>query len=105
MESPLFSDKHKLQISASDATDLAAQLQRKLGLAQPIRVLVHDADFGEECVISELGDIATDKAKVKVVPLHEDAAAAKLAAAQAQAAEAEKKAAAAKQAAAEARGS
>ena len=100
----------KLQISAAaDATDLAALLQRKLGLAQPIRVLMRDADFDEDCEISELGDIATDKARVKVVPLHaataDDggaAAAAKVAAAQAQAAEAEQKAAAATQTAAEA---
>ena len=109
MESPLLPITRKLQISAAaDATDLAALLQRKLGLAQPIRVLMRDADFDEDCEISELGDIATDKAKVKVVPLHvgnaddDGAAAAKVAAAQAQAAEAEQKAAAATQAAAEA---
>ena len=103
MESPLLPITRKLQISAAaDATDLAALLQRKLGLAQPIRVLMRDADFDEDCEISELGDIATDKARVKVVPLHaataDDggaAAAAKVAAAQAQAAAVEIKAAAA----------
>ena len=92
--------KRKLQITASSVADLTAQLQQKLGLAQPIGVLVHDAEFDEDCVISELGDIAGDRAKIKVVPLQlagaEQAAVdAKLAAAEQKARAAEKKAAAA----------
>ena len=106
MESPLLPDKRKLQITASSVADLTAQLQQKLGLAQPVGVLVHDAEFDEDCVISELGDIADDRAKIKVVPLQlagaEQAAVdAKLAAAEAKAVAAAKLAAAEKQAAAE----
>ena len=63
-------DKRKLQISASDAADLTAQLQDKLGLAQPIGIVIHDADFDEDRMINELADIEQDKAKIKVVALN-----------------------------------